>query len=107
MYATYLLGHIAHCGQHPQHVEEAVVVVLALDGAACVALWQRLEDFRGDEFGAEQGRCRVAGGGLERHYDVLEAGCGCQSEGAGDDGLVWVQLSAGVLEGCLGGVHYR
>ena len=84
------------------------MVVLALDRAACVALWQRLEDLGGDEFGAEEGRCRVAGGGLEGHCDVLEAGCGCQSEGAGDDWLVWVQLSAvGVFEGCLGGVHYR
>lgn len=36
------------------------MVILALYWAACVALWQRLEDLGGDKFGAEEGRCRVA-----------------------------------------------
>lgn len=74
----YLFRDIADCGQYPQYVQEAVVVVLALDGSAGVAFWQLLEDFGGNELGAEEGCCCVVDGGLEGHCELLESSCSCQ-----------------------------
>lgn len=67
----YLFGDVTDGGQYPEYVQKAIVVVLALDGAAGVAFRQRLEDLGGDEFGAEQRRRRVGDGGLESHCEVL------------------------------------
>lgn len=68
---NYLFGDVTDGRQHSEYVQEAIVVVLALDGAAGVAFWQRLEDLGGDEFGAEQRRRRVGDGGLESHCEVV------------------------------------
>lgn len=53
---AYLFRHITDCSQHPQHVQEAIVVVLALDRPAAVAFWQRFENFGGNEFSTEERR---------------------------------------------------
>lgn len=67
----YLFRDVTDGRQYPEYVQKAIVVVLALDGAAGVAFWQRLEDLGRDEFGAEQRRCRVGGGSLESHCKVF------------------------------------
>lgn len=93
---AYLLGHIADGGQDAQDVEEAIMVVLALDGAATVALGQLLEDRGGDEGGAEEGRVGVGDGRLERHgggvVRVWMEGCRCGRVGCGLGGAIacWV-----------------
>lgn len=70
--SKYLFRNVSDRCQHPQHIQEAIVVVLALDGSAAVAFWQRFEDLGGDEFGAEQRGCRVVDGGLKGHCDLFE-----------------------------------
>jgi hypothetical protein len=67
----YLFRDVTDGRQYPKYVQKAIVVVLALDGAAGVAFWQRLEDLGGDEFGAEQRRRRVGGRSLESHCAVV------------------------------------
>lgn len=63
----YLLRHVAHGGQHAQHVEEALVVVAALKRAACVAVGQLGDDVGRDEGGAEERHGVVGDGGLQSH----------------------------------------
>jgi hypothetical protein len=83
----YLFRDVTDGRQYPKYVQEAIVVVLALDGAAGVAFRQRLEDLRGDEFGAEQRRRRVGGGSLESHCEVVKSSRGCQCVSVGEDAL--------------------
>ena len=68
---TYCFGHVADGGQHAQHVEEAVVVVGALQRPALVAFWERGEHLGGDELWAEQRGRGVGDGRLERHVAGL------------------------------------
>lgn len=90
---SYLLRYVANCGQHSQYVEEAIVVILALDWPAGVAFWQRFEDLGGDEFGAEEWRCCVGDGCLEGHCKFVESCCGCQIGGDRGGERLDVQVS--------------
>lgn len=71
--SIYLLTYVPHTRQHAQHIQKALVVVIALQRAHRVALGQLFEHFGADERGVEHGR---VGAGF---------GCCC----GGHCGFVW------------------
>lgn len=110
---NYLFCDVSNCRQHAQHVEEAVVVVGALDGAAAVALWQLLEDFRRDELRAEERRVGVCHGvpsvrkGVYRGVRVLqESAIGVWSAGARNVSM-FARLAAWVIDKGLSGAGFE